>query len=186
MLMDLLKHLKIGILILLLMSILTGLAYPANGSLNEQNGKIMGSRWIGQSISAPKYFWSRPSSTSPFPNNAEASGASNAAMLDANYIQRIKNRIIQIQKLDPSNHAAIPVTLVMSSGSGLDPHISPNAAYYQIPRIAKLRKIPEAALVALVSNNTYPRMFKLLGEPRINVMKLNYELDELDKNLTRS
>lgn len=200
MLIDFLRQLKTGMMLLIMMSLLTGLVYPllitgfaqlvfpsqANGSMLKKNGKIVGSKWIGQSFTDPKYFWSRPSATKPFPNNALASGASDFGLLNSNYLDHVKARITEIQKADPSNTHPIPVTLVTASASGLDPHISPDAAYYQIARIAKIRNIPEAELVALVSNNTWLPTLKLLGEARVNVLKLNYDLDELDKNMTRS
>lgn len=194
------KQFKTGVLLLLMMILITGFVYPlsitgfaelffpfrANGSLIIKNGKPIGSKLIGQYFNDPKYFWSRPSATIPFPNNALASGASNYGLLNPNFIQRVKQHIKDIRSSDPLNKYLIPVTLVTSSASGLDPHITPYAAYFQINRIAKIRNIPSSQLVALVSNHIRSRYLDLLGEPRVNVLMLNLQLDELDKNITRS
>lgn len=179
---------------LLLLTILTGLIYPlavtglaqlffpdqANGSLIVREGKVIGSRLIGQSFDKPEYFWSRPSATVPFPNNAAASGGSNLGPTNPALIEAIKARIAALQAADPDNHDPIPVDLVTASGSGLDPHISPAAARYQLKRVARARGLDEDSVLELVRRHTEGCQFGLLGEPRVNVLALNLALDALN------
>ena len=176
---------------LVILSVLTGVAYPylvtgiaqlafphaANGSLVESGGKVMGSRLIGQPFDDPKYFWSRPSATSPQPYNSMASSGSNLGPRNPALADAVKDRVKALRDADPGNTAPVPADLVTTSGSGLDPEISVAAAQYQLPRVAKARGMSEDALRALVNANTSGRMFGLLGEPRVNVLALNLALD---------
>jgi K+-transporting ATPase ATPase C chain len=181
-----------ALLLLLVMTAITGVLYPlavtgvgqvlfahaANGSVMENDGKPLGSELIGQSFTDPKYFWPRPSATSPFPNNPSASGASilgptNSALSDA-----VKQRIDALRAADPDNTAAAPVDLVTASASGVDPDISPAAAQYQIKRVANARNMNPDEVAKLVERATQGRQFALLGEPRVNVLKLNLMLDK--------
>jgi len=187
-----LKHLKPAFMMLLVLTALTGVAYPlaitglaqlvfskqANGSLIlDGSGKPLGSQLIGQAFSDPKHFWGRPSATSPYPDNAAASSGSNLGPTNPALIDRVNSRIRALQEADPGNTKPIPVDLVTASGSGLDPHISPAAAEYQIGRVAKARKMDAAKLRALVRQHTEPRQWGMLGEPRVNVLGLNLALD---------
>lgn len=181
-----------AIVILLLMTVLTGLIYPAaimeiaqlifphqaNGSLIERNGQIIGSELIGQDFDDPHYFWGRPSATGPESYNAAASSGSNLGPTNPALLEAIQARIDALLAADPGNMLPIPVDLVTASGSGLDPHISVAAARYQIPRIARQRGLSEARVLALVDEYTEGRQLWLLGEPRVNVLKLNLALDE--------
>jgi len=185
------QQLKPAFLMLIVLSVLTGLIYPlivtgiaqvvfprqANGSLIERDGKAVGSALIGQPFSDPKYFWGRPSATAPMPYNAAASGGSNQGPLNPALAEAVKGRIEALQKADPSNKAPIPIDLVTASASGLDPHISPAAAEYQIARVAKARSLDAAKVRALVAEHTEGRQLGFLGEPRVNVLQLNLALD---------
>lgn len=175
-----------AIRMLVVLSIITGFAYPllvtgvaqvafndeANGSLIEKDGKVVGSRLIGQPFSDPKYFWGRPSATSPMPYNGAASSGSNLGPTNPALKEAVEGRIKALDGPTP-----VPADLVTASGSGLDPHISPAAASYQIARVAKARNLPEAKLRELVRQHTAGRQFGLLGEPRVNVLELNLALD---------
>jgi K+-transporting ATPase ATPase C chain len=186
-----LAHLRPAIVSLILLSAVTGLAYPAvvtliaqvvfpyqaNGSLIVKDGKTVGSALIGQPFDDPKYFWSRPSATSPFGYNAGASSGSNLSPTNPALIEAVKGRVEALRAADPGNTAPVPVDLVTASGSGLDPHISPAAALYQVGRVAKARKMDEPAVRRLVEQNTESRQFGFLGEPRVNVLALNLALD---------
>lgn len=179
--------------IFVLLSTVTGLAYPlavtgvagaafpeqAAGSLILKDGKPVGSSLIGQNFSDPKHFWGRPSATAPQPYNASASSGSNQGPLNPALVDAVKGRIEALRAADPANGTPIPADLVTASASGLDPHISPAAAMWQIGRIAKARHLPETQLSALVAANTESRQWGLLGEPRVNVLKLNLALDAL-------
>jgi len=188
-----LKELKPAALLLVLLTVLTGTIYPAlvtglaqavfpdeaNGSLIEQDGKVVGSALVGQPFSDPKHFWSRPSATGPVPYNAGASAGSNLGPLNPALEEAVKARIDALKAADPTQTAPIPVDLVTASGSGLDPHISPAAARWQAPRIARLHGLSEAEVVKLIDANTDGRQLGLLGEPRVNVLTLNLALDRL-------
>jgi len=177
---------------LLLLTVLTGLVYPlavtglahvfspdqANGGLIVREGKVIGSKLIGQYFDKPEYFWSRPSATVPFPYNATASGGSNLGPTNPVLIEAVKARVAALRAADPGNDALVPVDLVTSSGSGLDPHISPAAAQYQIRRVARARGLDEAVVRDLVVQYTQGRQLGVLGEPRVNVLLLNLALDE--------
>ena len=176
---------------LLVFTVITGVLYPlavtgiaqavfprqANGSLIRQHGQVIGSALIGQPFRSPRYFWSRPSATTPFPDNSLASGGSNLGPTNPVLLQQVKARIAALHAADPSQHAPIPVDLVTASGSGLDPDISPAAALYQVPRIARLRHLSEQRVRALVARYTTLRQLGFLGEPRVNVLELNLALD---------
>jgi K+-transporting ATPase ATPase C chain len=162
--------------------IITGLAqaflpHQANGSLIAKNGQTLGSALIGQAFDDPKYFWGRLSATSPLPYNAAASSGSNLGPLNANLVTAAQARIDALRDADPDNTMPIPVDLVTASGSGLDPHISVAAALYQVPRIARARGLDEGQVRALVAQFTEGRQLGILGEPRVNVLKLNLALD---------
>ena len=190
-----LKELKPALLMLALLTVLTGGVYPllvtgiaqglfphqANGSLIEQNGKLVGSELIGQPFSDPKYFWGRPSATGPVAYNASASSGSNLGPLNPALEEAVKVRIDALKASDPANTTPIPVDLVTASGSGLDPHISPAAARWQAPRIARIRGLSEAGVMQFIDAHTEGRQLGLLGEPRVNVLTLNEALDRPGK-----
>ncbi|SAK50239.1 potassium-transporting ATPase subunit C [Caballeronia calidae] len=173
------------------LTVVTGVVYPAvvtaigqvafshqaNGSLIERDGRVVGSEIIGQQFDAPRYFWGRLSATTPNPYNAGSSSGSNLGPTNPALGDEIKARVAALREFDSDNGAAIPVDLVTSSGSGLDPDISPAAAAYQVSRVAKARGMSAAAVEALVAQATSGRQFGLLGEPRVNVLKLNLALD---------
>jgi K+-transporting ATPase ATPase C chain len=185
------KLIRQSLVMLLAMTVLTGVVYPlvvtgaaqllfhdaANGSVIERDGKPLGSELIGQSFADPKYFWSRPSATAPFANNSASSGASNLGPTNPALTDAVKQRIDALHTADPDNTAPVPVDLVTASGSGLDPHISPAAAQYQITRVARTRGLPPAKVAELVDQSTEGRQFGVLGEPRVNVLNLNLALD---------
>src|SRR5438093_10110209 len=184
-------HIRPALVLLAVLTVLTGVVYPlvvtgiaqavfpgqANGSLIVKDGKPVGARLIGQPFDDPKYFWSRPSATSPFGYNAGASGASNLSPTNADLVKTVQGRVDALRATDPGNTAPVPVDLVTASGSGLDPHISPAAALYPVGRVAKARKVDEAIVRDLVAHYTERRLFGLLGEPRVNVLELNLALD---------
>jgi len=186
-----LKIIRQALLILLFLTILTGVAYPlavtglaqilfpsqANGSLIEHDGKALGSSLIGQPFADPKYFWGRPSATTPFANNSTSSTGSNLGPTNSALTDAVKQRIEALRAADPDNKAPVPVDLVTASGSGLDPHISPAAAQYQLARVARARGVPETKVAEMVTGATEGRQFGILGEPRVNVLKLNLALD---------
>lgn len=155
----------------------------AAGSLLRVDGRLCGSALIGQEFSDPALFWSRPSATIP-PYNPAASGGSNDAPAGPAFRQRVSERVSRLRGLEPSSAGPVPVDLVTASGSGLDPHISPAAAHWQVPRVAQVNRLDEATLHALVDECTRSRQFGVLGEPRVNVVLLNLRLRELT-NATR-
>ncbi|REG61667.1 K+-transporting ATPase ATPase C chain [Paraburkholderia sp. BL6669N2] len=181
------------IVIFAVLAAVTGLAYPAvmtavgqaafhdqaNGSLLEQDGKVVGSKLIGQQFDAPQYFWGRLSATSPMPYNAQGSGGSNLGPTNPALLDEIKGRLDALKAAGTDMSKPVPVDLVTSSGSGLDPEISPAAAAYQIERVAKARKLAANDVQALVDRYTSGRQFGILGEPRVNVLQLNLALDEM-------
>jgi potassium-transporting ATPase KdpC subunit len=168
-----------GIVYPLVVTGIAQVAFPkaANGSLIVANGKTLGSELIGQPFDDPKYFWSRPSATSPQPYNGASSGASNQGARNPALADAVKDRIKALRDADPDNKAPVPVDLVTASGSGLDPHISIAAAEYQLARVAKARGMSAGDLHAFVSRYTEGRTLGVLGEPRVNVLELNLALD---------
>jgi potassium-transporting ATPase KdpC subunit len=197
-----LREIRPAIVILVALTLITGLAYPlamtgiaevifprqAQGSLIEQDGKVVGSALIGQEFDSDKYFHGRPSATTapdpndstktvPAPYNAANSGGSNLGPSNKALIDRVQGDLDKLKAENPS--MPVPQDLVTTSASGLDPHISPEAALFQVPRIAKVRNLPEDRVRQLVADNTEGRLFGLLGEPRVNVLQLNLALDHL-------
>ncbi|MFI4962516.1 MAG: potassium-transporting ATPase subunit KdpC [Legionellales bacterium] len=187
------RYLKTAFMLLLVLSIVTGILYPlsvtalaqyffpdkAQGSIILKEGKAIGSLFIGQSFSTPNYFWGRPSATSPYPYKGDASSGSNSGPTNPEFLKTVKDRIEQLQQSDPLNHDLIPVDLVTASGSGLDPEISPLAAWYQAPRVARERHLSLEAVQTLIQEHTQARLLGFLGEPRVNVLQLNGALDNL-------
>ena len=199
-----LREIRPAIILLLALTLITGLIYPlamtaiagvifpkqAQGSLIEKDGKVVGSALIGQEFKSDKYFHGRPSATTapdpndstktvPAPYNAANSGGSNLGPTSKALNDRIKEDVAKLQAENPS--AAVPVDLVTTSGSGLDPDISPEAALFQVPRVAKARGLSEDKVRGLVTDNTHGRLGGLLGEPRVNVLALNLALDAAPK-----
>jgi K+-transporting ATPase ATPase C chain len=188
-----LKELKPAVLMLVVFTLLTGGLYPAlitgiaqavmpahaNGSLLTRDGKPVGSALIGQPFSSPKYFWSRPSATSPYPYNAASSSGSNQGPSNSALTDAVSARVKALRDADPDNTARVPVDLVTASGSGLDPHISPAAAQYQIDRVARARNLDPSKVAALVAQYTEGRQLGVLGEAVVNVLALNLALEAL-------
>jgi K+-transporting ATPase ATPase C chain len=178
-------------MVFLLLTVATGIIYPlfvtgvaqlafpekANGSLIRRGGSYAGSGLIGQPFADPEYFWGRLSATPDFPYNSASSSGSNLGPSNPALLEAVKARVEALRKADPGNHSSVPIDLVTSSGSGLDPHISPAAALYQIPRVARARGLPEDQVRRVVDYFTEPRQWGFLGEPRVNVLKLNLALD---------
>ena len=176
------------------LSVFTGVLYPlavtglgqalfpeqASGSLLLREGRPVGSRLIGQSFSDPGHFWGRPSATGPMAYNAGASSGSNQGPLNPALVEAVKTRIAALREADPDQKAPVPVDLVTASASGLDPHISPAAAAYQLPRVARVRHLDPARLQALVEQHTERPVVNALGEARVNVLTLNLALDALN------
>jgi potassium-transporting ATPase KdpC subunit len=185
------KHIRPALVLLIVMTVITGVVYPlvvtgiaqvmfprqANGSLIVKDGKVVGSSLIGQPFDDPKYFWGRPSATTPFAYNAGSSSASNLSPTNPDLVKAVQDRVNALRAADPDSKAAVPVDLVTASGSGLDPHISPAAALYQVHRVAKARKLDEAAIARLVTQHMEGRWLGILGEPRVNVLELHLALD---------
>jgi K+-transporting ATPase ATPase C chain len=186
------KQIRPTFVVLILFTLLTGVIYPlvvtgiaqvvfpdkANGSFIKRNGNIVGSELIGQPFSDPKYFWSRLSATSPFAYNAGSSSGSNYGPLNPALIDGVKKRVQDLKAADSLNSLAIPVDLVTSSASGLDPHISVAAALYQLPRVARVRGMSVPQVRSLVDQFTEGRQLGFLGESRVNALELNLALDE--------
>jgi len=180
-----------ALMIFIALSLLVGIMYPlivtgvaqlifpvqANGSLIDREGKPIGSELIGQPFEDPKYFWGRPSAAPDFPYNSASSSGSNLGPSNPALAEAVKERLKALQKADPGNPSSIPVDLVTASGSGLDPHISPAAALYQAPRVARARSLSEEQVRRLVGQFTESRQWGFLGEPRVNVLRLNLALD---------
>lgn len=179
------------IVVFVVLVAVTGLAYPAvmtvfgqavfpaqaNGSLIEKGGRVVGSALIGQQFDAPQYFWGRLSATSPMPYNAAGSGGSNLGPLNPALKDQVKSRLDALKAAGTDLSQPVPVDLVTASASGLDPEISPAAADYQVARVARARKMADADVRRLVADHTSDRQFGVLGEPRVNVLKLNLALD---------
>jgi potassium-transporting ATPase KdpC subunit len=186
-----LKQLRPVLMVFLLLTVVTGIVYPlvvtavaqlvfpekANGSLILREGGFAGSELIGQPFDDPKYFWGRPSATPDFPYNSASSSGSNLGPSNPALVEAVKKRLEALHKSDPGNETPVPIDLVTSSGSGLDPHISPAAAFYQVPRVARSRGRSEDQVRRLVEKLTEPRQWGFLGEPRVNVLRLNLALD---------
>ena len=182
-----------AVTLFVLLSVITGLIYPllvmgigqalfpqqAAGSLIERDGKLIGSRLIGQNFADPQYFWGRPSATAPQPYNAAASSGSNLGPLNPVLKDAVESRVKALRTADPGNTQPVPIDLVTASASGLDPHISPAAADYQIARVARARGLAPQAVRNLVVQHTEARQWGVFGEPRVNVLELNLALDAL-------
>jgi potassium-transporting ATPase KdpC subunit len=187
-----LRHIRTGLISLILFTVITGLLYPllvtgiaqilfpeqANGSLLRNGKGIRGSTLIGQPFSNPKYFWGRLSATGQFPYNAGASSGSNYGPLNPALVEAARRRISDLQNADPTNVQPVPVDLATASGSGLDPHISVAAALYQVGRVARNRNVSEESVRSLVEQYTEGRQWGVLGEPRVNVLMVNLALDD--------
>lgn len=185
------NQLRPAIVSIAIFTLVTGIIYPlfitgiaqaifphqANGSLIEKNGLVVGSQLMGQQFNDPRYFWGRLSATTPNPYNAASSSGSNLGPTNPALIAEVKARIAALKAADPTNTAPIPVDLVTSSGSGLDPDISVAAALYQVPRVAKARGLSQDVVRALVDRYTKGRVLGIFGEPRVNVLELNLALD---------
>ena len=185
--------LRPALVLFFILTLLTGIAYPlvvtgvaqtlfasqAHGSILLHDGKPVGASLIGQNFSEPRHFWGRPSATSPIPYNAAASGGSNLGPLNPALTAAVKSRIDALRAADPGNTTAVPVDLVTASASGLDPHISPAGARYQVARVAKARGLAAQRVQDLVDLQTENPLFGLLGERQVNVLKLNLALEAL-------
>ena len=185
------NELRPALVVFGLLTVLTGIAYPlvvtgigqaafhdqVNGSIVQSGDRAVGSRLLGQPFSDPKYFWSRPSATGPQPYNGAVSSGSNQGPINPALEAAVRDRIAALHAADPGNTAPVPVDLVTASGSGLDPHISPAAAEYQVARVARTRKMTEADVREAVAAATDDRTFGVLGEPRVSVLELNLALD---------
>ena len=179
--------------LLIVMTVVCGLLYPlvvtlvakaafrneADGSLIYRDGKLVGSTLIGQSFSDPKHFWGRPSATTPQPYNALGSSASNLGPLNPALLKQVEDNVKTLRAADPDNHQPVPVDLVTASASGLDPHITPAAAYYQSARVARARNLPLEQVNALIAAHEETALLGVLGERRVNVLELNLALDRL-------
>jgi potassium-transporting ATPase KdpC subunit len=188
-------QLRSAVLLFLLLTVLTGVAYPlamtliaqtifahqANGSQIERDGQAIGSALIGQSFDDPRYFWGRPSATGPMPYNAAASTGSNLGPTNPAQLDAVKQRVENLRTADGDSKSPVPIDLVTASASGLDPHISPEAAEYQVARVAKARSIGEEVVRKLIAENTEGRQLGILGEPGVNVLKLNLALDSAQR-----
>jgi len=188
-----LKELRPALVVYALLTLITGLAYPllvtgiaqvampqaANGGLIVKDGRPIGSTLIGQPFSDPRYFWGRPSATLPQPYNGLASSGSNLGPTNPALLQAVEQRLAALRATGPHHGASVPVDLVTASGSGLDPHISPAAAAWQVERVARERRLDADRVHALVAAHMAPRTFAILGEPRVNVLTLNLALDAL-------
>ncbi|MBX9582825.1 MAG: potassium-transporting ATPase subunit KdpC [Gemmataceae bacterium] len=186
-------ELRRSVVVLAVLTVLTGGLYPlvvtviaraafprqAGGSMIVVDGQAVGSDLIGQPFTRPGYFWGRPSATSPVPYNAAASGGSNLGPTNPDLTRAVAERVEALRKADP-DIGPIPADLVTASGSGLDPHVSPAAAEAQVRRVAKARGLPEGRVRELVARHTEGRQLGLLGEPRVNVLRLNRDLDTLN------
>jgi K+-transporting ATPase ATPase C chain len=189
-----LKQIRPAVVVFGLLTVLTGVIYPlaitamaqaffrsqAQGSLIEKDGQIVGSSLIGQPFDSPRYFWARPSATGSAPYNAASSAGSNLGPTNPALLDAIQRRVAAVRKAHPGQAGPVPADLVTASASGLDPHISPAAAEYQVLRVAKARGLSPGDVRRLVADHTEGRTLGLLGEPRVNVLELNLALDEAD------
>lgn len=189
---SILSTLRPAVMLFVGLTVVVGIAYPlamtgiakvafndqAEGSLIVKDGKVVGSSLIGQSFSSPQFFWGRPSATGPMANNAVNSSGSNLGPTNAAQLDNVKARVEALKVADPSNTAAIPVDLVTASASGLDPEISLAAAYYQVPRIARERKMTETQVRELIDQFAQKPVMDLFGEPRVSVLQLNLALPQ--------
>jgi K+-transporting ATPase ATPase C chain len=187
-----LSSLRPALLVLLLLTLLTGLAYPlavtglaqvlfphaANGSLLERDGRVVGSALVGQAFDDPKYVWGRPSATSPSHNGAASSG-SNQGPTNPALAEAVASRITALRAADPENREPIPVDLVTASSSGLDPHVSPAGARWQAGRVARARGLSRERVLSVIDAHVEGRTLGVLGEPRVNVLRVNLALDEV-------
>lgn len=187
------RYLRPGLSLVILMTLVLGIVYPfliagigkvafssqAEGSLLRRDGALIGSQLIGQNFTDRKYFWGRPSATSPQPYNGLASGGTNFGPLNPALIDKIKSNAKALRDADPTNKAEIPVELVTASASGLDPDISPAAAYYQVGRVARERDLPIDTVRAMIAARQHEAVLGIFGEPRVNVVELNMALDQL-------
>ncbi|MEW6267371.1 MAG: potassium-transporting ATPase subunit KdpC [Thermodesulfobacteriota bacterium] len=185
---------KTAFLLLSSLTVITGLVYPvsihllaqaffnhqANGGPVSSNGRILGSELIGQSFGDPKYFWGRPSATTPYPYNAAFSTGSNQGPTNPEFLDAVGKRLAVLKKTHPEASGPIPMDLVTASASGLDPHLSPAAANYQARRVAKARGLSESQVTALIRSRIEDRQFGILGQPRVNILKLNLALNDLE------
>lgn len=185
------EHIRPALVSFTLLTIATGVIYPlvvtglaqglfphqANGSLIVDGGRIVGSELIGQPFDDPDVFWSRPSATSPFPDNAASSSGSNLGPTNPAWLDAVKGRVEKARAAHPGQDGPVPADMATASGSGLDPHISPAAAEYQVDRVAKARNLPAEEVRSLVRARTEGRTFGILGEPRVNVLLLNRDLE---------
>ena len=195
MLSTLASQLRPALSLFLVLTVVTGLAYPAAvtglaralfpaqaaGSLIEHEGRVVGSTLVGQNFTDPGHFWGRPSATAPYPYNGAASGGANQGPLNPALVDAVKERIEALKAADPDNKGPVPVDLVTASASGLDPHISVAGAQYQAARVARARGLDPAVLQSLIARHTEDRLLGLFGEPRINVLALNLALDQTSK-----
>jgi K+-transporting ATPase ATPase C chain len=187
------RELRPALMVFLVLTVIAGVLYPgvvtlvarvffseeASGSVIKRDGKAVGSSLLGQPFTSPKYFWSRPSATGPHPYNGAVSSGSNQGPTNPALESAVRDRIAALRAADPGNSRPVPADLVTASGSGLDPHISPAAAEYQLARVARARGLEEAKVRDLVQSATEGRTFGVLGEPRVNVLELNLALDAL-------
>jgi K+-transporting ATPase ATPase C chain len=190
---EIINQTRLSLVFVIIFTVLVGLIYPgvmtllgrvffakqAEGSFIEKNGKKVGSELIGQPFDDPKYFWSRPSATSPYAYNAANSGGSNSGPTNPDFIKTVQGRVEALRKADPTNTAPVPMDLVTASGSGLDPHISIAAAEYQIERVSRVRKLDVKIVKGLMEKYIEGNFLGFIGDPGVNVVKLNLALDEL-------
>jgi potassium-transporting ATPase KdpC subunit len=189
------RHLRAAVMMLALMTLITGACYPllvtglsqllfrskANGSIIERDGRLVGSTLIGQQFTSPKYFWSRLSATTPFPYNSASSTGTNYGPMNPALLKATEERVGLLRLTGSTNNRPVPIDLVTASGSGLDPHISLAAALFQAVRVARERNMSEADVRGLIRHYTEGRTFAVLGEPRVNVLELNLALDDISK-----
>jgi K+-transporting ATPase ATPase C chain len=190
------RTLRAALVVFVVLTAITGVVYPAlvtlvaqaafpyqaNGSVLEREGRTVGSELIGQQFDDPRYFWGRPSKTDQVPYNAASSAGSNFGPTNPDHLKTVRDRIEVIRKAHPDQTGLVPVELVTASASGLDPHISPAAAEYQVKRVARVRGMTVENVRRFVAGQTEGRTFGVLGEPRVNVLKLNLALDANESN----